>query len=54
MDYEQFKTKMEELLNLCLQYRPDQIGSGHYIKKMVDLAEAYPDHDLKLEQEKAS
>jgi len=42
MTYEEFKAEMQRLLNKAFQYTCDQVGSGHYVEKMADLAEIVP------------
>jgi len=51
MSYEEFKAEMARLLNECSKYTPDQIGAGVFLEKMADLADQYPEHDERLENE---
>lgn len=51
MTYEEFKAEMQNLLNKSFKYTCDQAGSGHYVEKMADLAETYPEYEARLDNE---
>jgi len=51
MTYETFKAEMRGLLEQAFRYTPGQVGFALYSEKMADLAEQYPEHDERLENE---
>lgn len=51
MTYETFKAEYTKLFNLSFKYTVGQAGSSYYMEKLADLADAYPDFELRIENE---
>lgn len=51
MTYAEFKIAYTKAFENSMKYSLGQVGSKHYIEKMADLAEAYPEFEAELEAE---
>ena len=51
MTYEAFKAEFTKLFNLSFKYTVNQAGSGYYVEKLAELADAYPEFETRIENE---
>ena len=51
MNYSQFKTEYNLLLNRMMGYTPDQAGSNIYASKLADLVDDYPEFEEQYDNE---
>ncbi len=51
MSYQEFIIEMEKLFTEACRYTIDQAGSQHFTDKMADLADTYPEHNDRWDNE---
>jgi hypothetical protein len=51
MTYVEFKIQYNKFFITMTKYHPNEIGSSIYAEKMADLAEKYPEFEVRLEAE---